>query len=114
MSQAAILPPDARSRAEIEIEAQLGLMTAAIARCFERSEGEDRTTFQNLRSEEYGLASRLISLSAEMGHALAKLRGKFEHEIRVLRAPDARTEASRALTQVIEAEALPTPSPAKK
>jgi len=38
MSQTAILPPNARSRAEIEIEAQLGLMTAAIARCFERSE----------------------------------------------------------------------------
>jgi len=33
-------PPDARSRAEIEIEAQLGLMTAAVARCFERSKGD--------------------------------------------------------------------------
>jgi len=114
MSQTAILPADARSRAEAEIEAQLGLMTAAIARCFERSEEEDLTAFQNMRSYEIGHAARLIALTAEMGQALAKLKGKFEHEIRVLRAPDARTEANRALTQVIEAEALPTPSPAKK
>jgi hypothetical protein len=48
-----------------------------------------------------------------MGHALAKLRGKFEHQINVVRAPDARAEAARALTQVIEAEPLPTPSPKK-
>jgi hypothetical protein len=112
MQQPAVYP-NTPSRAEAEIEAQLGLMTAAIARCFERSEGEDHTVFQNLRSEEVGHAARLISLSAEMGQALAKLRGKFEHEIKVVRAPDARSEANRALSQVIEAEALPTPSPRK-
>ncbi len=98
------------TRGEAELEAQLALMTAAVARCFERSEGEDRSHYQTLRSDEIGNAARLISLSAEMGHALAKLRGKFEHEIKVVRAPDARTEAARALTQVIEAEPLPTPS----
>jgi hypothetical protein len=108
MSQTAILSPV--SLAEAEIVAQLGLMTAAIGRCFERSLGEDHTVFQNMRSEEIGHAARLISLSAQMGQALAKLRGKFEHQINVVRGPDARTEAARALTQVIEAEGLPTPS----
>ncbi|HEY4123960.1 MAG TPA: hypothetical protein VGM36_05060 [Rhizomicrobium sp.] len=98
------------TRGEAELEAQLTLMTSAVARCFERSEGEDRTHFQSLRSDEIGNAARLIALSAEMGHALAKLRGKFEHEIRVVRGPDARAEAARALTQVIEAEPLPTPA----
>ena len=111
MSQAAILPIS--PRAEAEIEAQLGLMTAAIGRCFERSEGEDHTAYQTLRPYEIGHAARLISLTAEMGHALAKLRGKFEHQINVVRGPDAKREAARALTQVIEAESLPTPSPKK-
>lgn len=41
MSQTAILPIP--PRAEAEIEAQLGLMTAAIGRCFELSEAEDNT-----------------------------------------------------------------------
>jgi hypothetical protein len=111
MSQTAILSPV--SLAEAEIVAQLGLMTAAIGRCFELSEAEDHTAYQNQRSYEIGHAARLISLTAEMGHALAKLRGKFEHQINVVRAPDAKREAARALTRVIEAEPLPTPSPKK-
>ncbi len=85
-------------------------MTAAVARCFERMEGEDRTQYGTLRRDEIGNAERLLALSSGIGLALAKIKGKFEHEIKVVRGPDARTEAARALKAT--GRPLPT-SPAK-
>lgn len=111
MSDTALMSPLAR--AEAEIVTQLGLLTAAIRRCFELADAEDHTPFQSQRSDEINHAARLISLTAEMGQALAKLRGRFEHQINVVRGPDARTEAARALSRVIEAEAIPTPASKK-
>jgi hypothetical protein len=90
------------SRGESELEAQLALMTAAVARCFALAEGDDRTEYGTLRQDEYERAARLLALSGSLGAALAKIRGKFEHEIKVMRDAPPATAAT------------PTPLPTEK
>lgn len=105
------------SRGEAELESQLALMTAAVARCFERMEGEDHTEYRTLRRDECGNAERLLALSAGIGLALAKIKGKFEHQINVLKGPaeHAAPPLARALeTALAESGPAPTPSPRKK
>lgn len=84
---------------QAQLEAQLALMTAAIARCFEQADAPDHTEFRTQRRDEIENAVRLLSLSGNIGQALAKLKGEFHHQINVLRE--------------LGGTALPTPSPAK-
>ncbi len=107
MSQTTTLTLSA-TRGEAELEAQLALMTAAIARCFERMEEEDRTEYGTLRRDECGNAERLLALSSGIGLALAKIKGKFEHQINVLRGP---ADAPPALARAQEGALVEAPAP---
>ena len=48
---------------EVELEKQLGLMTAAIADCFATMGKEDQTMFRDQRRQESSIAADLLRLS---------------------------------------------------
>lgn len=95
---------------QAQLEAQLALMTTAIARCFEQADAPDHTEYRTQRRDEIENAVRLLSLSGNIGQALAKLKGEFRHQISVLRDPQPVADLTARLEPLL---ATPTPSPAK-
>ena len=63
---------------EIELEKQLGLMTAAIADCFATMGKEDQTMFRDQRRQESGIAADLLRLSRDFVVSMSKVRKRYQ------------------------------------
>lgn len=83
--QARPLPPP--SRIEALIEKQLEAMSAAVEECLRRAGKveEGAEVWGHIRNEETADAVKLADSCAHLVEAVAKMRGRFDHNIRVER-----------------------------
>lgn len=99
-----LLPP---SRIEALIEKQLESMFAAVEECLRRAgkveEGPD--VWGHIRNEETADAVKLADCCAHLVEAVAKMRGRFDHNIRVERKnPGDAAAAANSVSNGHEAE----------
>jgi len=82
-------PPGAEGYIESELAQQLALMTEGMREAFDRARGEqdDPSILHNPRSREIQNAIALARTSAKVVLAMAKLNGRFHHDINVRRDP---------------------------
>lgn len=80
------MPRDAISLLEAELAETLTAVSGSFAevRKFDDSDGRSRDDFGNKRSAAVNDAVKLLSVSAELGNAIAKIRGNSSHNINVL------------------------------
>ena len=81
--------PLARGYIETELAQQLALMTEGMREAFDRARSaeDDPSILHNPRSGEIQNAIALARTSAKVVQAMAKLNGRFHHDINVRRDP---------------------------
>jgi len=108
--------PDAVTLLEAELAETLAAISGSFAevRKFDESGARARDEFGNKRSAAVADAVKLLAVSAELGNAIAKVKGQYNHNINVLHGdiwPPPRRDVAKPSTI---AEAVPSPETVAK
>ena len=103
--------PDPQPAALSSLEAELAVTVQAVTDCFEVTKKVDfvRDEYGHRRAREIENAVTLLRVSGELGLAIAKIKGEYNHTINVLHGeiwPPPRRAVSKPRTPE---EALPAP-----